>query len=37
MSKSSVKQKVEQVKEWTSWITAVSKRKGQNSKKRVEK
>jgi len=37
MSKSSAKQKVEQVKEWISWVTAVSKRKDKNIKKRVER
>jgi hypothetical protein len=37
MSKSSAKQKVEQLKGWISWVTSVSKRKDQNSKKRVEK
>jgi hypothetical protein len=37
MSKSSTKQKVDQVKEWVSWITAVSKRKDKNIKKRVER
>ena len=37
MSKVSAKQRVEQVKEWVSWITAVSKRKDKNIKKRVEK
>jgi len=37
MSKISSKQRVEQVKEWVSWITAVSKRKDKNIKKRVER
>jgi hypothetical protein len=37
MSKTSSKQRVEQVKEWVSWITAVSKRKDKNIKKRVER
>jgi len=37
MSKTSSKQRVEQVKEWVSWITAVSKRSGKNIKKRVER
>jgi hypothetical protein len=37
MSKVSAKQRVEQVKEWVSWITAVSKRKDKNIKKRVER
>ncbi len=36
MSKTSAKQRVEQVKEWISWITATSKRKDRNIKKRVE-
>jgi hypothetical protein len=37
MSKTSAKQRVEQLKEWFSWFTATSKRKDQNIKKRVEK
>jgi hypothetical protein len=37
MSKTSAKQKVEQLKEWISWIDVTSKRKDQNIKKRVEK
>jgi hypothetical protein len=37
MSKTSPKQRVDQLKEWFSWFTATSKRKDQNSRKRVEK
>jgi len=37
MSKTSSKQKLETLQGWVSWITAISKRSGKNSKKRVEK
>ena len=37
MSKSSNKQKVDQLQSWLSWITFQAKRKDKNSKKRVEK
>jgi hypothetical protein len=37
MSKTSAKQRVEQLKEWFSWLNTTSKRKDQNIKKRVEK
>ena len=37
MSKISSKQRLETLQGWISWITSVSKRKDQNSKKRVEK